>query len=166
MSQRGFILPLIAVLIAALAGAVALFILKPIYQIDDIVYSPSPTPTITSDFPPLYPGVEWGEIKPGKYYFYNKENEILHLDGYRVEVEVAESETVDTDTQRFFKYYKDELETRGWIDTGSAGGPEGELYQYEKADNYFTFGYKALFSGQGPDADVIGYRLYIEYTNN
>lgn len=118
----------------------------------------TPTPVvISSDFPPLYPEVEWGEPKSGKFFFTDTENATTEQAGY-----TQEGITTEVLSEKMIDYYDKELLKRGWKQTLDAGGPPGLFFGYQKGNLFFNFGVRYTPEGPGPDRRIIKYTVYIE----
>ena len=123
--------------------------------------SPSPTPSTISStaaqIPPLYPAVQWESTESGKLVFRTRQNELIELEGYRIE-----SVLLKTYPQDFIDYYKRELNIGGWIETAMAGsGISGDFYFYEKGGRYINFG---VFIARDNSGKILGeYWAFVEH---
>ncbi|GEM_PF-2424810 len=148
-------------LVAAIAGVVAVALYKAPETPKVTENTPAPTTTTTNsdqDIPPLYPKLDWGTTQKGNYLFTDKNDEILEREGFRIEA--ASSNDL---TQFFFEYYKNKLSNEGWTETLSAGGPEGEMYSYQKSEKFINVGVDFNPDQSGPDRPIISYKYFIEY---
>lgn len=162
--ENGLIIPVIAVVVLLVAG-VGIYFARPFFisKPNEVSISPTPTTKVQSpqsenDIPPLYPGVEWGKPVKGTYFFTSENRNILELEGHRLT-----STQIKSFPQEFINYYHQKLSTSNWEMVDSAGGPEGELFEYIKQNKHFTFGYTALSNSPGVDRKITGYQLYVEY---
>jgi hypothetical protein len=140
---------LLAVLVIGGLGIVGYFALKTKSvtptSIPTQTTSLSPSPTVNNtDIPPLYPGVEWGEIKEGKLVFIGKNGEIIERKGYHRETTPLPAEEV----KKFTIFYSNNLLSLDWIEVDYASGPEGETLSYFKNGQHFTVGYKRISETQ------------------
>ena len=119
----------------------------------------SPTSEEQSDLPPLYPGVKWEKTMEGKdFLFINKNHEAVVSYGFRYE-----TETLSYEPQDIIMYFDKELLSRSWVETEVAGGPDGEVFDYQKGSKYFTVQYQALSEEKGPDRKITGYKVIIDH---
>lgn len=120
----------------------------------------TPTPQVISgDFPPLYPEVEWGEPKYVDRLIFRKESgELFATKGV-----ILESPKYQVYDSKFFEYYSSTLKSKGWLETNSAGGPEGELYYFQNKDKHIIVEYRVEKDKTGPEGKVTGYKYYLQY---
>lgn len=110
----------------------------------EFLVSPSPgQKTITTDIPPLWPGVEWGEPSKDLYFFTTTENNQINIAGYHNEATVSKD-----DIDKFTKHYKDYFNKNNWYLVDSADGPNISLVEYYKNSKHFTFGNKTTKNGE------------------
>ena len=96
------------------------------------------TPSPDSDSPPLWVGVGWGEAEANTYFFTDLENETIRRDGFMQES--VSSYDVDTAANMLYSYH-DQLIKLGWTITSSAGGPNGEIFDYKMGDKFMRTRY-------------------------
>lgn len=122
------------------------------------VSATTPTPYIISkDLPPLYPGVEWNlPEQKNKIAFRNLSGNQITMSGIYLD-----SKYTSTYKESFFEYYITNLENLNWTEVDSAGGPDGELYHFQKNDLYLTLGYKVTKDKSGVGEKLIKYQYYI-----
>lgn len=113
--------------------------------------SPTSSLTTVEEFPPLYPHVQWESTESGRLIFRTPRNELVELEGYRIE-----SVLLKTYPQDLIDYYKQEVIRRGWTETEVASGPNGESYGYNKDSQYIRFGL-SLVGGTPPQ-----YHVFVE----
>lgn len=129
--------------------------------------APSPVPSTQaetfneSDIPELYSGVRWTKSYEGNILFINKDGDTVDLKGNRFETEPLPQEPM-----QIIKYFNAELLKRGWVETETAGGPTGEVFGYQKNNLYFTLQYTTLQNGTGPDREITGYKVMVDYNIN
>ena len=147
-NQQGFIPIILLLLVILVAGAAGTFLLLNQNQKNNLYTSPTPLTssvpvtyttspsqqTNQTDFPPLYPNVQWGQVQQGEYIFRNQDLTTVKKEGYYVETTQA---YMSNDVDNFLKYYKTKLEAGGWQLVGVAGGGVEEVDDYKKADSYF-----------------------------
>ncbi|KKR11041.1 MAG: hypothetical protein UT39_C0012G0063 [Candidatus Woesebacteria bacterium GW2011_GWA1_39_21] len=90
---------------------------------------------IDSDFPSLYSKVEWSEPITEEYLYSDSMNNTFSLNSTVTKTKNLINGTTMTNT---ITYYRNELKRLSWKEQGSAGGPNGENYVFEKNGEYFA----------------------------
>jgi len=96
------------------------------------------SPAAKSDFPPLWPEVEWNGPIIQKYSPF-KDNYEKEIDSKYYEAVGVDKET----TQAFTNYYELLLKKLGWNNSGRADAPtvHSSFIEYQKNNKYINFGY-------------------------
>lgn len=124
----------------------------------NISQTTAPTKT-ADDFPPLYPGIKWTKVyEDADLQFINKEHEIVISKGTSYE-----SEGLKNQPTEILKYFDQELTKRGWLQTETAGGPDGEIAGYQKGGNLCAIEYKALSQDEGIDRKIDSYKVFVYF---
>lgn len=114
---------------------------------------PTSEASASTDFPPLYPGVEWGQEENKKIFFVNQNRDTIELNGTYIQ-----SKTLNSYPQEIMNYYVNEMGRNQWVKTLSSGGDTGETQGFNKNAMYFNFGTKTL------ENDPLKYYFFIEHS--
>ena|SRR3990167_8118737 len=125
-----------------------------------IIASPSTIPTgvlnttDSADLPPLYPGIEWEATSEGIIMIGKQNGEILNAQGFITRSKGGYSGIT---INEFFNYYREELSKRGWLESLSTSGDDGDTAGYEKNNKHITISSKS-FGDVGS-----GVALFVEF---